>query len=274
MPASAQTTPGAQVAFLDEFMTRLRAIPGVASVGGSTRIPLGSTQVTTMLAVEGRAVPDGKLPEVDMRRAVGDYFTAMGMPVMSGRVFQPEDRTASSGLTVVNSTLAARVFPGESVVGRRVRMGPSSSAPLADDHRSGRRHPAQQSGGRATAGDLHFIHARAADLAVHGDQGDEQPGRPCTCSSRYRQGTGRGSAVQRQHDGAPAIRVDGITPLHGAPRGDLRNARPPARRGRRLWCHGACRGGAYRRSWSACRTWRDAFQDLVDDGGPRRPARS
>jgi predicted permease len=129
VPASAQTTPAAQVAFLDEFMTRLRAIPGVEAVGGSTRIPLGSTQVTTMLAVDGRAVPDGKLPEVDMRRAVGDYFTSMGMPVMAGRVFQPEDRTAAFGIAVVNSTLAARVFPGESVVGRRVRMGPNSSGP-------------------------------------------------------------------------------------------------------------------------------------------------
>jgi putative ABC transport system permease protein len=81
-----------------------------------------------MLAVEGRAVPDGKLPEVDMRRAVGDYFTAMGMPVVRGRVFTPEDRAATGGLAVVNASLAARVFPGEEAVGRRVRMGPNPSA--------------------------------------------------------------------------------------------------------------------------------------------------
>jgi len=125
VPASAQHTPAEQIAFLDEFLSRLRAVKGVETVGGSTRIPLGSTQVTTMLAVEGRAVPDGKLPEVDMRRAVGDYFTAMGMPVVRGRVFTPEDRAATGGLAVVNGALAARVFPGEEAVGRRVRMGPN-----------------------------------------------------------------------------------------------------------------------------------------------------
>jgi predicted permease len=129
VPASAQRTPAQQIAFLDEFLSRLRAVQGVETVGGSTRIPLGSTQVTTMLAVDGRAVPDGKLPEVDMRRAVGDYFTAMGMPVLQGRVFTPEDRTATAGLAVVNKALAARVFPGEEAVGRRVRMGPNPSAP-------------------------------------------------------------------------------------------------------------------------------------------------
>jgi predicted permease len=118
-------TPAARVAFLDEFMTRVAALPGVERVGGSTRIPLGSTQVTTQLTVEGRTVPSGNLPEVDMRRAVGDYFQAMGMPVLKGRVFESADRTATAGLAVVNAALAARIFPGEDAVGRRVRMGPN-----------------------------------------------------------------------------------------------------------------------------------------------------
>src|SRR6185503_15078614 len=128
VPQTAQQSPAANIAFLDQLLTRLQAAPGVQSVGGTTRIPLGSTQVTTMLAVDGRAVPDGKLPEVDMRRAVGDYFSAMGMPVVQGRVFTSEDRTAASGLAVVNAALAAKVFPGEAVVGRRVRMGPNPNA--------------------------------------------------------------------------------------------------------------------------------------------------
>ena len=121
-------TPGARVAFLDELSTKLGALPGVTHVGGTTRIPLGSTQVTTQLAVEGRDVPAAKLPEVDMRRAVGDYFNAMGIPVMKGRVFDEGDRAATSGLAVVNAALAAQIFAGEPAIGRRVRMGPSPTA--------------------------------------------------------------------------------------------------------------------------------------------------
>lgn len=129
VPQSARSSPAAQITFLDDLMSRLRAVSGVESVGGSTRIPLGSTQVTTALTVEGRPVPQGELPEVDMRRAVGDYFHAMSMPVLHGRAFEPSDRTATQGLAVVNAALASRIFPGEDAVGRRVRMGPNPASP-------------------------------------------------------------------------------------------------------------------------------------------------
>ena len=117
-------TAGARLTFLDELMTKLKAVPGVTSVGGTTRIPLGSTQVTTQLTIEGRDVPVSKLPEVDMRRSVGDYFTALNIPVLKGRVFTDGDRTATVGLAVVNAALESQLFAGEDAVGRRVKMGP------------------------------------------------------------------------------------------------------------------------------------------------------
>lgn len=113
----------AQVAFYDRLIERLEAIPGAVKAGGTTRIPLGSTSVTTRLQVQGRMVPPPERPEVEMRRAIGDYFGAMGIPIVSGRAFRPEDRAASGGLAVVNEALAARLFPGESAVGHRVTMG-------------------------------------------------------------------------------------------------------------------------------------------------------
>ncbi len=127
VPARYQTAE-ARVDFYDQVLSALGALPGVTGVGGSTRIPLGSTQVTTQLAVEGRDVPPANLPEVEMRRAVGDYFRTMGIPVRSGRVFAPADRAAAEGLAVINDALAARIFPGEPAVGRRVRMGPNPDA--------------------------------------------------------------------------------------------------------------------------------------------------
>lgn len=125
VPSRVQT-PGARIEFLDELSARLAAIPGVTRIGGTTRIPLGSTQVTTQLTVEGRDVPAAHLPEVEMRRAVGDFFAAMSIPVLEGRVFDPTDRTATTGLAVVNAALAKQVFRNEAVVGRRVRIGPPS----------------------------------------------------------------------------------------------------------------------------------------------------
>ena len=57
-----------------------------------------------------------------MRRAVFDYFAAMGIPVVRGRTFQAEDNLQSPGVTVINEALASRVFPGEDPIGRRVRF--------------------------------------------------------------------------------------------------------------------------------------------------------
>jgi len=105
----------------------LTALPGVTAVGGSTRMPLGSTQVSTQLTVEGRSVRNTDLPEVQMRRAIHDFFGTMRIPVIEGRVFNDEDRTAGERLAVVNAALVAKVFPNESPVGRRVQMGANPS---------------------------------------------------------------------------------------------------------------------------------------------------
>ncbi len=120
-------SPEARLAFYDELEARLNALPGVVSVGGTTRLPLGSTNVTTMLDVEGRAVPRAELPEVEMRRAVFDYFGTMGIPLMRGRLFTREDNLAAPPVLIVNAALATRVFPGEDAVGKRVRFGSASS---------------------------------------------------------------------------------------------------------------------------------------------------
>ncbi|HVJ26480.1 MAG TPA: FtsX-like permease family protein, partial [Vicinamibacterales bacterium] len=102
---------------------RLEALPGVVNVGGTTRLPLGSTQVTTLLEVDGRAVPRAELPEVEMRRALFDYFDTMQIPVLRGRTFTRDDHATSLRVAVVNSALVTRVFPGEDPIGRRVRFG-------------------------------------------------------------------------------------------------------------------------------------------------------
>ncbi len=116
------TDTAARLTFYDDLEDRLKALPGVIAVGGTTRLPLGSTNVTTYLEVEGRAGPRAELPEVEMRRAVFDYFAAMGIPVIRGRAFTRDDNTNAPLATVINATLAARVFPNEDPIGRRVRF--------------------------------------------------------------------------------------------------------------------------------------------------------
>jgi predicted permease len=121
VPTRLQNSGPAVVEFYDDLERRLTALPGVAALGGTTRLPLGSTSVTTYIEVEGRATPRAELPEVEFRRSVFDYFGAMGIPIVNGRGFTRQDGGGAQAVALVNSALAARVFPGEDPVGRRIR---------------------------------------------------------------------------------------------------------------------------------------------------------
>jgi predicted permease len=120
------TSPQARLAFYDELESRLRAVPGVTNVGGTTRLPLGSTSVTTSIEVEGRNVLPAEWPEVEFRRALFDYFGTMGIPLIEGRVFTSADTIGSPLVAIANTAFVARVFPGEEAVGRNVRLGGST----------------------------------------------------------------------------------------------------------------------------------------------------
>jgi predicted permease len=119
-------TPDHRRAFYADLLGRLQRLPSVTAVGGTTRLPLGSTNVSTKLIVEGRSVPDAELPEIEFRRAVHDYFGAMGIRVVRGRSFDINDGPTAPPVAVVNETLARRVFGKEEPIGRRVRFGTNS----------------------------------------------------------------------------------------------------------------------------------------------------
>lgn len=119
------TTTTDRLAFYQDFFARMEALPGVVAVGGTTRVPLGSTSVTTTVQIDGRPVPNAELPEVQFRRAMHNYFEAMGIPIRRGRNFDPKDGATAPPVAVINETMARRLFPDQEAVGQRVRMGPN-----------------------------------------------------------------------------------------------------------------------------------------------------
>jgi predicted permease len=125
--------PEQRLALYAALFSRLDALPGVASAGGTTRLPLGSTNVSTKVNVEGRALPPGEWPEVEFRRAVHNYFPAMGIPLLRGRGFTDQDGPNAPPVVVINQTMARKLFPGEDPVGRRIRTnittGPTAPPP-------------------------------------------------------------------------------------------------------------------------------------------------
>jgi putative ABC transport system permease protein len=114
------TTQDQRIAFYREFLERMKTLPGVVSIGGTSRLPLGSTGLTTSVAVEGTGTPEADWPEVQFRRAVGDYFQTMGIPFIRGRNFNETDVTGPP-VCIINQTMAAQLFAGQNPVGRQLR---------------------------------------------------------------------------------------------------------------------------------------------------------
>ena len=119
----------ARNAFYADLFRRLDSLPGVVASGGTTRLPLGSTNVSTRVMLDGRAMTPAEMPEVEMRRAVHDYFQAMGIPIVRGRGFTNEDGPGTRPVAVVNQAMARRLWPNEDAVGKRFKMGSNPQTP-------------------------------------------------------------------------------------------------------------------------------------------------
>ncbi len=121
LPQSRFEDHAKRAAFLERVLEGLRAAPGVETA--SATIPLlGGWQ--TSFSVEGRPEPPpGQLPSADIARVGTDYFAAMGVRVLEGRVFGERDRTDAPLVCIVDETLAKKHWPGESPLGKRLKFG-------------------------------------------------------------------------------------------------------------------------------------------------------
>ena len=110
-----------RVAFYDEVLRRVAALPGVEAAGACQVLPLSNNNWTVSFALEGRR-PTADQPEVNYRRVAGEYFRALRIPLLNGRFFTDLDRGRATGVIIVNDAFARRFLPGENPVGARGRL--------------------------------------------------------------------------------------------------------------------------------------------------------
>ena len=121
--------PDARIAFYDRLLPRLEAIPGVESVSFTTSVPpFGSGR--RGIDIEGRPArkAEEKAPEVGVVTISPKFFDAVGLKLHRGRLFHETDGTPGNETTIINEKLAARLFPEEDPIGRRIRFTPNPPA--------------------------------------------------------------------------------------------------------------------------------------------------
>ncbi|MEZ5294315.1 MAG: ABC transporter permease [Vicinamibacterales bacterium] len=115
---------------------RLAALPGVRAVGAAAHLPLGGYAWTIPVRRADRPVPPGTSPPaVGWRFVWGDYFQAMRIPLLAGRLFTTADTTTAAPVAILNERLARTLFGSPAAaVGQRVAQqgGGRSGETVAD----------------------------------------------------------------------------------------------------------------------------------------------
>ena len=109
-------------AFHQQLLDRLRGLPGVTSAGAISALPLAESAAGTAYEIEDIPTPAGELPPMFWYKyASPGYFETMGISVVVGRAFRPSDHETDLGNIIVSKALADRIWPGQDVLGRRIR---------------------------------------------------------------------------------------------------------------------------------------------------------
>jgi predicted permease len=110
-----------RLAMYERMRDRIAALPGVDIASTGSNVPLRYSQLALELKAEGRALaPNEATPRATFKGADPNYFAAAGIPLLSGRVFTSTDRPNSARVVIINKSLAAKLFPGQDPIGRRV----------------------------------------------------------------------------------------------------------------------------------------------------------
>ena len=134
--------------FYNRLLENIRALPGVESAAAASGLPLGNNGWQTSFVVDGQPVPPREqIPLMEACLVTPDYFKAMNIPVLRGRVFTDRDdrshlagrdmskmneiQRSMAGINsvVIDEEFAKRHWPNEDPVGKRIRLGTDPDAP-------------------------------------------------------------------------------------------------------------------------------------------------
>jgi putative ABC transport system permease protein len=121
LPPSRYRNPSAGRRFADDVLARVRTVPSIAASGATDTIPFGSNHTNSLIVAEGYRMRPGESIISPARVVVSPgYLEAMHARLIAGRFFNDYDVETASSVAIVDQTLAARFWPGESAIGRRL----------------------------------------------------------------------------------------------------------------------------------------------------------
>ena len=130
LPTSRYPEGHQRVAFFEQLLARLEGLPGVRAAGANPWLPLDGMGAGTSFTVDGRPEPPaGQRPVTDVRFVTGRYFSAMGIPLLQGRLFEGLDGEDGRRVLIVSRAMVQQLFPSEDPLGKRLHISWDGEGP-------------------------------------------------------------------------------------------------------------------------------------------------
>jgi putative ABC transport system permease protein len=142
LPSAAYRDDAAKIAFFDRLFERVDALPGVQAAGGVSFLPLNGLGAATSFYIEGRERPrPGEEPVSEVKVVTHNYFRAMGIPLLKGRLFDGRDTAPNTRRVVVSESLVRKFFGDRDPIGQHIvlswnNQGPDEIVGVVGDVRS------------------------------------------------------------------------------------------------------------------------------------------
>jgi putative ABC transport system permease protein len=127
LPPAGYVEPRQLHGFYRSVHERLAASPGVRAVSVSTDLPIRGDGERRAFTPERTGDVGGLPPSIAVTWIYGSYFETYGIPIVRGRTLSADEQSQNRGATVVSAALAARFWPGEDPIGKRIRWGISTA---------------------------------------------------------------------------------------------------------------------------------------------------
>jgi putative ABC transport system permease protein len=164
-------SPEAGQAFMRQVSERLDALPGVQSVTAAQPFPLDGTVQNARWGTEKAVTDPSAFQQADVHVVLPGYFSTMRTPLLAGREFTEADNRPDANLVIIDRLVAAKAFPGQSPIGKRLFIRARTAEPqwyevigLVEHQRNVT--PASDSREAVFFADGYFFHAFAGRWAV------------------------------------------------------------------------------------------------------------
>jgi putative ABC transport system permease protein len=128
LPTVKYAKPEQQIAFFEEMLRKVSAVPGVDSTAMSAALPLTPIRVTPVLPEGQPDVPLAQRPFIIIEAITPGWFHTMRAPLKAGHDFKDTDTGQSPNVVIINEALAHQYWPNENPLGKHILVGRQTSA--------------------------------------------------------------------------------------------------------------------------------------------------